>query len=135
MSVYLLDTNICIAWLKKHPTVVERVITAGENQVFLCSPVKAELWYGACKSQRVKENQAALHAFFGCMASLPFDDKAAFRCGELRAHLARQGTPIGPYDVQIAAIGLTHGMTVVTNNVEEFSGVPDLRIEDWLMQP
>ena len=135
MNAYLLDTNICIAWLKKHSAVVERVITAGENQVFLCSPVKAELWYGACKSQRVKENQTALKAFFGSMTTLPFDDEAAFRCGELRAHLARRGTPIGPYDVQIAAIGLTHGMTVVTNNVDEFSRVPDLRIEDWLMSP
>jgi len=135
VNAYLLDTNICIAWLKKRPSVVERVITAGENQVFLCSPVKAELWYGACKSQRVKENQAALSAFFSSLATWPFDDEAAFRCGELRAYLARQGTPIGPYDIQIAAIGLTHGMTVVTNNVDEFSRVPNLGIEDWLIPP
>nr|WP_276611716.1 type II toxin-antitoxin system VapC family toxin [Thiorhodococcus mannitoliphagus] len=130
----MLDTNICIAWLKNRSIVAERVIAAGENQVFLCSPVKSELWYGACRSQRVKEHQAALLAFFVSMATLPFDDEAALRCGELRAHLARRGTPIGPYDIQIAAIGLTHGMTVVTNNVAEFSRVPDIRIEDWLIR-
>ena len=135
MTAYLLDTNICIAWLKKRRSVVERIIIAGENQVFLCSPVKAELWYGACKSQRVKENQAALKAFFGNLPTLSFGDETALRCGELRAYLARQGTPIGPYDIQIAAIGLTHEMIVVTNNIDEFSRVPNLRIEDWLIPP
>jgi len=133
VTAYLLDTNICIAWLKKRPSVVERVITAGEHQIFLCSPVKAELWYGACKSQRVKDNQAALKAFFGNLPTLFFDDEAALRCGELRAYLARQGTPIGPYDMQIAAIGLMHGLTVVTNNIDEFSRIPNLIIEDWLI--
>ncbi len=135
MNVYLLDTNNCIAWLKKRPSVVERVITTGENQVFLCRPVKAELWYGACKGQRVKENKAAFSASFSSLATLHFNDEAAFCCGEVRAYLAHQGTPIGPYDIQIAAIGLTHGMTVVTNNVDKFCRVPNLRIEDWLMPP
>jgi tRNA(fMet)-specific endonuclease VapC len=132
MSRYLLDSNICIAWLKNHHTIVQRIIAAGENQICLCAPVKAELWYGACKSQRISENQASLVRFFGDFLSLPFNDEAALYFGDIRANLARQGIPIGPYDLQIAAIAVAHGLTVVTHNIREFARVPGLKLEDWL---
>jgi tRNA(fMet)-specific endonuclease VapC len=132
MSRYLLDSNICIAWLKGNKTVVQRIIAAGENQVCLCSTVKAELWYGAGKSQRVAENQAGLVRFFGDFYSLPFDDEAALQSGQIRANLAKQGAPIGPYDLQIAAIALVHSLTVVTHNTREFTRVQGLLLEDWL---
>ncbi len=130
---YLLDTNICIAWLKNNNAVVQRIIDAGENQVCLCAPVKAELWYGACKSERIAKNQTSLARLFNDFQSLPFDDLAALHFGDIRAHLAKQGTSIGPYDLQIAAIALAHNLTVVTNNTREFSRVPELMLEDWLL--
>jgi len=40
--------------------------------------------------------------------------------------------PIGPYHLQIAAIALANGLTLVTHNSREFSRVPELRLEDWL---
>jgi len=64
---------------------------------------------------------------------LPFDDKAALNLGDMRAYLAKQGTPIGPYDLQIAAIAITHSLTVVTHNTREFARVPGLNLEDWLV--
>lgn len=63
--------------------------------------------------------------------SLPFDDAAAELAGILRAQLGQPGTPIGPYDLQIAAIALVNGCTLVTHNVSEFSRVPNLVFEDW----
>jgi tRNA(fMet)-specific endonuclease VapC len=131
VSGYLLDTNTCIAWLKNVPSVVDRVAAAGDGRVWLCAPVKDELWFGACNSGRVAENQAGLSRFFEAFRSLPFDDRAAFQCGELRAHLKRLGTPIGPYDAQIAAIARVHGLAVATRNTREFVRVPGLRVEDW----
>ena len=64
---------------------------------------------------------------------LPFtpDDTAA--AGRLRGYLERLGLPISPYDVQIAAQGLSRGMTVLTHNIGEFSRVPNLRQEDWVI--
>jgi len=112
---------------------VQRIIAAGDNHVYLCAPVKAELWYGACKSQRIAEYQASLARLFSDFLSLPFDDKAALHFGDIRAHLASQGTPIGPYDLQIAAIALAHDLTVVTYNTREFARVPGLKLEDWLL--
>jgi tRNA(fMet)-specific endonuclease VapC len=135
MSQYLLDTNACIAWLKNQESVVQRIVQAGEGHIWLCAPVKAELWFGACKSQRVVDNQARLREFFNSLPSLAFDDRAAEHFGDIRATLARAGTPIGPYDLQIAAIALAHGLILVTHNTGEFARVPGLMIEDWLGEP
>ena len=60
-----------------------------------------------------------------------FDDAAANRYAEIRSDLERRGLPIGAYDMQIAAIALSSGLTVVTHNVDEFSRVPHLSLEDW----
>lgn len=131
MSGYLLDTNAWIAFLKEHPAMVEGVRRVGWERLYLCAPVWSELWFGACKSQRVAENQARLRELAAQVPSLPFDGPAAEHCGEIRAHLARQGQPIGPYDMQIAAIARVAGLCVVTRNVSEFTRVPALRVENW----
>ena len=131
MTRYLLDTNACIALMKGNAGVKARLREVGMEAVWLCAPVKAELWFGACKSQRVTENQARLRLFFNDLPSLPFDDIAAEHFGEIRALLARAGTPIGPYDLQIAAIARAHNLIVVTHNTDEFSRVLGLVFESW----
>jgi len=62
----------------------------------------------------------------GKVATLPFDDAATARYGELRALLEKRGTPIGPLNTLIAAHALSLG------NTREFRGVPGLKVEDWL---
>lgn len=101
------------------------------DRLRLCEVVKAELWYGAYHSQRRTENLRLLVYFFSGFISLPFDATAARLCGEIRADLAKHGTPIGPYDVQIAAIALASGLTLVTHNTAEFSRIRNLKLEDW----
>ena len=93
--------------------------------------VKAELYYGAMKSSRAADNLVLLEEFFANFDSLPFDDDAARKYGEVRSSLARIGTPIGPNDLMIAATALVHGAVVVTHNIREFSRVAGLDIEDW----
>jgi tRNA(fMet)-specific endonuclease VapC len=61
---------------------------------------------------------------------LPFDDQCARRCAEIRAELERNGRVIGPHDLQIAAIALQHGLTLVTHNTRESSRVSGLKLED-----
>jgi tRNA(fMet)-specific endonuclease VapC len=69
--------------------------------------------------------------FLNQFVSLPFDDQAATIFGNIRAQLAAQGTPIGGYDLQIAAIALTNNLILVTHNTREFSRIPELKLEDW----
>lgn len=128
---YLLDTNAAIALMKGHPALLRRVQQVGRSQLRLCAPVEGELWFGVAKSLQVAVNRARLLTLLGWLPSLPFSGEATRRFGEIRAHLARLGTPMGPYDTQIAAIALAHDLTLVTNNVGEFKRVPSLRWEDW----
>jgi len=130
--MWLLDTNAWIAYLERAPNSVKnRIATLPESTILLCDVVKAELIYGAYKSSRIEQNLAKLELLFSLIRSLPFDGNAAREFGEIRAYLARQGTPIGPYDLQIAAIAKAHDLTVVTHNTREFSRVVGLRLEDW----
>lgn len=131
MKGFLLDTNAWIALLKNQAGVVAGVRRAGLDALYLCSPVWSELWFGACNSERVAENQARIRELVVHVPSLPFDDRAAEHCGEIRALLARAGKPIGPYDLQIAAIARVADLCLVTRNVSEFSRVPHLTVENW----
>jgi tRNA(fMet)-specific endonuclease VapC len=93
--------------------------------------VKAELFYGAMKSQRPEQTLAKQQCFLATFHSLPFDDEAALIFAKIRADLQRQGQPIGPYDMQIAAIALANDLTLVTHNTREFSRVNGLKLADW----
>jgi tRNA(fMet)-specific endonuclease VapC len=62
---------------------------------------------------------------------LPFGDEAALIGGQVRARLASSETPIGSYDLLIAAIALANNLTLVTHNTREFERVDGLQIEDW----
>lgn len=129
---YLLDTNTCIRYLNRSSeAVVRQITTRSPDEVCICDIVKFELYYGAYRSSRIAENLQTLEQFFADLTSYPFDGQAAQICGRIRTTLQNQGTPIGAYDVQIAAIALTHNLTLVTHNTREFSRVDGLAIEDW----
>ena len=136
MPLYLLDTNACIRILNgTHAGVVERFRDQTPGTVRLCAPVKAELLYGARKSRRPAQTLNALGRFFAPLRSDPFDDAAAEEYGKIRADLARAGEPIGANDLLIASIARAHDLTVVTHNLDEFSRVVGLRVEDWEVEP
>ncbi len=105
--------------------------TIPRQDVVLCDIVKAELYYGAYRGTRLESNLALYQEFFGEFVSLPFDGNAAVVYGRIRAQLEALGTPIGPNDLQIAAIALANNLILVTHNTREFSRVDGLRIEDW----
>lgn len=129
---YLLDTNTCIRYLNGQSAgVLRRLQSLPLTEVAVCSVVKAELYYGAMKSDNPDQTLAKQRLFLDAFASLPFDDRAAELYGRIRADLSRKGTPIGPYDLMIAAIALAHGAILVTHNVREFGRVEGLRFEDW----
>ena len=130
--MYLLDTNACIRVLNSSaPNLIKRYIDAGPEQISLCSVVKAELLYGARKSQRAMENLTLLQEFWSPLRSLLFDDHCAEHYGVIRSELERAGTPIGANDLIIAATAKAHDLVLVTHNTREFSRVLGLRIEDW----
>ena len=92
----------------------------------------AELEYGAYKSQRQEQNRVALSQFLIPLEILPFDERATQTYGKIRAELERRGIVIGSMDMLIASQAMSLGLTLVTNNVREFSQIPDLTLENWV---
>lgn len=90
-----------------------------------------ELVFGAEHSQQVERNLADIEAMVARLEVLPFDIKAAYHFGQIRAALYRIGRPIGPYDMMIAGQALSSGLKLVTNSTKEFEGIPGLVLEDW----
>ena len=130
--IYLLDTNTCIRYINRYSeSIVNRLQHLSPDDIALCDIVKFELYYGAYNSSRIESNLEILREFFQEFTSLPFDGQAAAICGYLRSHLKAKGTPIGAYDLQIAAIALANNLTLVTHNIREFKRVEGLQLEDW----
>jgi len=129
---FLLDSNACIRALNDlNSSVARKIAQIPPAQINLCTVVQMELFYGAYKSARIEDNLAILARFFCLFKVLPFDSQAALKMGIIRAHLAKKGTPIGPYDLQIAAIALVNNLILVTHNTREFKRIEGLQIEDW----
>jgi tRNA(fMet)-specific endonuclease VapC len=128
---YLLDTNVCIVYLKgRNEHLKQKLEATSIQEIVVCSVVKAELCFGAMKSANPERNLALQQAFLEQFVSLPFDNFAATTFGVIRAQLETKGTPIGAYDLQIAAIALVNNLTLVTHNIREFGRVEGLQIED-----
>ena len=129
-----LDTNVVIAVLKQAPASLLTRFTAAlsSGELALSTLVLFELQYGVANSARRKENADRLAIFLQApIAVLSFDQDDAEEAGKLRAELKRAGTPIGAYDLLIAAQARRRGALLVTANAEEFARVRGLRLEDW----
>ncbi len=130
--IFLLDSNVCIQYLKGRNLLVrQRFASKSPHDIRMCSVVKSELYLGALRSAKPAANRSNVDTFLAPYLSLSFDDAAADLQAQIRHHLESLGTPIGPYDLQIAAIARLHGCTLVTHNTSEFSRVPSLLFEDW----
>ena len=129
---YLLDTNVCIAYIKGiNLSLRQRLETVDGRQIAVCSIVKSEPCFGAMKSVNPEHNFALQQALLNQFVSPPFDHLAATTFGVVRAQLEARGAPIGAYDLQIAAMALANNLTLVTHNTREFERVGGLQLEDW----
>lgn len=133
---FLLDTNVWVDYLnRRYPSVIEAIQNAGPDDLPLSSVVLSELRYGADKSQHSARNHARLDVLAAELPLLPFDHEAAVAFGRLRSVLESQGSPIGPYDMLIAAQALSRDLVLVTDNVREFGRIQNLRVETWRARP
>jgi tRNA(fMet)-specific endonuclease VapC len=133
MTRYLLDTNICIYLIKKHPPeVLARFQQIQLKQLHIPTITLFELYYGIEKNNSQQRNLAALENFIAPLTIVDFTLDAAKKAAKIRNHLQKQGTPIGAYDIQIAAIAISLNMTLLTNNTREFERVKGLKLENWV---
>ena len=129
---YLLDSNVCIRLINNSsPAVTNRLASQQPEDILISTITQLELYYGAYRSAQQERNLQILQRFFSQFTIIPLDPEAARIAGRIRAELAASGTPIGPYDLQIAAIAMANNLILVTHNTREFGRVNGLQIEDW----
>lgn len=133
--MFMLDTDICIYTIKRKPlSVLKRLEMLQSGMVFISSITFAELMNGAKKSKFVDDNIRRLNALSEIIDVLPFDKDAAVAYGDIRFDLEKRGIIIGSNDLLIASHALSRSLTLVTNNVKEFSRVKGLNIENWVSE-
>lgn len=125
----MLDTDTCIYAINRSPGFRPEVPL---EECAISVIVQGELEHGVYRSKRVEQNRLSLDHFLNVMRVVDLSEAVAQRYGELRATLGLRGELIGPNDLWIAAHSLTIGLPLITNNLREFSRVPDLTAKSWM---
>jgi tRNA(fMet)-specific endonuclease VapC len=132
MTKWLLDTNAIISLVTRRSEPLLRRVESSEPGALAISAIVAhELYFGTYRSQKIEFNLETLRLLFADLDILDLDQEDARAAGEIRAELARRGTPIGPYDILIAGQAIARGLPLVSNNTAEFQRIAGLRLEDW----
>ncbi|MCC5636220.1 type II toxin-antitoxin system VapC family toxin [Nostoc sp. CHAB 5844] len=129
---YLLDTNVCIRLINSSSAaVINHLANQQPEDIFISAITQLELYYGAYRSLHTERNLEILERFFSQFNIISFNSEMAKIAGKIRADLAANGIPIGPYDLQIAATAIAKNFILVTHNTREFSRINGLKLEDW----
>ena len=132
MRRYMLDTDTCVFAIKSRPAALRGRFNRLADQICISAVTLSELAFGAERSAQPVGNLAVVQRFASLVEVLPFNARAAYDCGEIRAELTRKGRPIGPFDLLIGGHARSEGLILVTNNVREFERIDGLRIETWV---
>ena len=130
-NIYLLDTCICIALLRKSSSVIQRLREVGTHNCKISDITLAELYFGAFKSGKEKHfnDVSEISKLF---KNFPIQYMRKY--GEIRWELERQGFRIGDMDMFIAATAIEEDLILVTDNVKHFSRIPGLKVENWMVR-
>ena len=134
MEKYMLDTNSWIEYFKNRNGVADHVDALPRTQLCASEITVAELIYGAYNSQNFEKHYREAMWLKNNIEIYPISD-ALDDYGDIRFATKRKGNPIGQFDMLIGATARHYGLTVVTDNVKDFSPMPGVRIENWTERP
>ena len=129
---FLLDTNICVYWLKGDKNIEGKAISVGIDNMWISFVNLSELFYGAYKSEKQNENLSAIQTMMEKVVIIDSSEEICERFGKLKAQLEREGNIIDDADLFIAACALVNEVTLVTNNEKHFSRIKGLKLENWV---
>ena len=128
---YLLDSNICIHFLRGKYNVIEKLNEVGIDNCAISEITLAELVFGAEKSNNPKKNHKLIEKFIGQLSILPIFD-AIQTYGKEKARLQSEGKMISDFDLLIGCTSIENDLIMVTENIKEFDRIKGIRIENWV---
>jgi tRNA(fMet)-specific endonuclease VapC len=126
----MLDTDSVSFALRGEGRVGETILEHRPSELCVSAITVAELRFGA-ERRKSARLQTLIDTFVTNVAVMPFDEKCSTAFGRIASDLAERGSPIGDFDVLIAAHSIILDLTLVTNNVKQFKRVRGLRTENW----
>ncbi|HXW26085.1 MAG TPA: type II toxin-antitoxin system VapC family toxin [Xanthobacteraceae bacterium] len=130
---FLLDTNICIYIRRQRPReVLARFERLRPGEAVISVVTYGELAYGAEKSRLREQALRQLAELASLLPVMELPSQAGQFYGTIRAALEAKGETIGNNDLWIAAHARATGLTLVTNNEQEFRSIPGLKIQNWV---
>lgn len=132
MATYMLDTDICSYVMKRSSqALLQRLSITAISELCMSVVTKAELLYGVRVSPNTVRDGEALHGLLTYVGVLDFPSQAAEDYADIRGDLKEKGQLIGANDLLVAAHARSLGLTLITNNTQEFSRVSGLALENW----
>lgn len=130
MKKYLIDTNICIYYIKGKFDLNKKFEKADPENCFISEISLAELKFGVANSDKKEKNQKALDNFLTGIKVVPIFHSLDLYASE-KARLRKAGTPVDDFDILIGVTSVTHNLTLVTNNTDHFKRLKGIVLEDW----
>lgn len=134
MKKYLLDTNICVFFLRGKFGLNTKIQDVGEQNCFISEITVAELKFGienAGNEEQKTRNRDKVQAFLSVANILPIFPVLDIYATE-KVRLRKRGMLIDDFDLLIAATAIAHDLIMVTNNTNHLSRMQSIIIEDWI---
>ena len=127
---YLLDTNICIYYMKGLFNLDKKIETIGSENCYISEISLAELKFGVENSVQKKKNKEALDSFINGIKIVPVYNSLDFYALE-KARLRKMGRTVDDFDLLIGVSAVSNDMILVTNNIKHFKNINHIEIQDW----
>jgi len=127
---YLLDTNICIYYMKGLFDLDKKINKIGSENCYISEITLAELKYGVENSEQKSKNKKALDIFLNGITIIPIYNSLDFYASE-KARLRKNGNTVDDFDLLIGACAVSNNMILVTNNLKHFKRIKKIKIQDW----
>jgi tRNA(fMet)-specific endonuclease VapC len=130
LKEFLIDTNICIYYIKGKFDLKKKFEKADPDNCFISEITLAELKFGVENSDKKEKNRQALEDFLTGIKIVPIFHSLDLYAKE-KARLRKNGTPIDDFDLLIGVTAVTHNLLLVTNNTDHFKGISGIVLDDW----
>ena len=128
---YLLDTNICVFFLRGKLNLDDIIKEKGIENCFISELTIFELKYGAENSDNPKKSHQAVDRFVKGLSIIPILGSVK-KYAETKVYLRKNGTPMhDEFDLIIGVTALSNQLTLVTDNVKDLKHIQNLKIENW----
>jgi tRNA(fMet)-specific endonuclease VapC len=130
LKQYLIDTNICIYYIKGQFELLKKFEKADPENCYISEITLAELKFGVANSEKKDKNQKALDKFLTGIKIVPIFHALDLYASE-KARLRKAGTRIDDFDILIGVTSVKHNLIMVTNNTNHFKHIKGIALEDW----